>query len=207
MLNTKRMLKKKNSILYSIGVLLLLIGIFIVIYIIGFNYISNKKDKEIIETYINNYDQIINTSQDVKKNVSLKSNRLNYIAVLEIPKIKLRKGIVMATKNFKSINYAISADQTSTFPDVEGRLILYAHSGTSKISYFKNLNRLNINDNVILFYKGKSYPYKVNNIKEIEKTGKLKISNSISSKELILVTCVHNTNKQLIITCEINERK
>ena len=44
-------------------------------------------------------------------------------------------------------------------------------------------------------------------IKEIEKTGKLKISNSISSKELILVTCVHNTNKQLIITCEINERK
>ena len=113
----------------------------------------------------------------------------------------------MATKNFKSINYAISADQTSTFPDVEGRLILYAHSGTSKISYFKNLNRLNINDNVIVFYKGKSYSYKVNNIKEIEKTGKLKISNSISSKELILVTCVHNTNKQLIITCEINERK
>ena len=46
--NTKRMLKKKNSILYLIGVLLLLIGIFIVIYIIGFNYIINKKDKEII---------------------------------------------------------------------------------------------------------------------------------------------------------------
>ena len=76
MTNTKRMLKKKNSILYLIGVLLLLIGIFIVIYIIGFNYISNKKDKEIIETYINNYDQIINTSQDVKKNVSLKSRAM-----------------------------------------------------------------------------------------------------------------------------------
>ena len=91
-------------------------------------------------------------------------------------------------------------------PNIDkGNLILASHSGNSKISYFKNLNKLKINDDVIIYYQGNDYIYKVKNIYEIEKTGKAIILKNNEKKTLTLITCKHNTNKQIVIICELDD--
>ena len=106
---------------------------------------------------------------------------MNYTAVLEIPKINLKEGIVDVTNGFKSIKYAISADSNGNYPNINGNFILYAHSGNSSIAFFKNLYKLNLNDNI--------YHYIVFNKYDIEKTGKAKVTNSNKEKYITLITC------------------
>ena len=114
---------------------------------------------------------------------------INYIGVLEIPKINLKRGVVDSTKNFKSINYAISVDKNSNYPNEKGNFILYAHSGNSYISYFRKLNQVDINDEVYVYYNGVKYHYVIENKYDIEKTGKAKVINLKDNKYITLITC------------------
>ena len=51
--------------------------------------------------------------------------------------------------------------------------ILAAHSGTSKIAYFKNLYKLHKNDEIILIVNNKLKKFYVNEIKYVNKTGRI----------------------------------
>ena len=92
-------------------------------------------------------------------------------------------------------------------PDKEnGNVILAGHSGNSSISFFKNLYKLSINDDVSIFYNGSEYKYKIVNSYDIEKTGKANIVRNIEKSTLTLITCRQNTNKQIIYICELVEK-
>ena len=93
-------------------------------------------------------------------------------------------------------------------PDVVGgNLILAAHSGNARISYFRNLNKLEIGDEATVDYKDKTYTYKVVNIYDVDKNGKVEIKRNLSKTTLTLITCKDNSNKQLVVICElINEK-
>ena len=79
--------------------------------------------------------------------------------------------------------------------------ILAAHSGNSKIAYFKNLYKLKKNDKVILNINNKKMVFKVNKIYYQEKTGKIHLKKNINNT-LILTTCDRfNQKRQLIIEC------
>ena len=199
----RREKRRVNLIIKLIGFLLLLLGVILITYELSFNYVNRKLEEEYIDAYINRYDNdgnVVNyiSSKDYKNYIKSK-----YIAVLDIPKINLKKGLVMATDDFKSINYAISIDKNSKFPSEKGNFILYAHAGNSKISYFKNLNKLEIGDETKVYYLDKTYSYRVSKKYEMEKTGFLTLDETFSNQNLVLVTCVHNTNKQLIIICTL----
>ena len=56
---------------------------------------------------------------------------------------------------------------------------------------------------VSIDYKGKSYNYKVVNIYDIEKNGIAKIIRDTNKTTLTLITCRHNTQKQIVIICEL----
>lgn len=195
--------KRKVNLIKRIGFLLFLLGIIFIIYVLSFSYFEKKKEKEYIESYIKNYNNNGNSVNFLNSKVIKNPFKYEYIAILDIPKINLKKGLVLASKDFKSINYAISVDRNSKFPDQEGNFILYAHAGNSKISYFKNINKLEIGDEVRIYYLDKNYSYKVIRKYEIDKSGFLTLNESYSSHNLFLVTCVHNTNKQLIIICSL----
>ena len=86
-----------------------------------------------------------------------------------------------------------------------GNVILAAHSGNGRTAFFKNIDKLVINDEVIIDYKNKTYKYKIIDIYDIEKTGKAKIIRNNNVNTLTLVTCRHNTNNQIIVICELKE--
>ena len=66
---------------------------------------------------------------------------------------------------------------------------MYAHSGNSSIAYFKNLNKVNKNESIYIYYDGIKYEYIVINKYDIAKTGKAKILSSKDNKYITLITC------------------
>lgn len=130
----------------------------------------------------------------------------NYIGYLKIPKINLEQGLVDKNSNLNYVDINIQIIKESDMPDVEdGNLILAAHSGDSIVSYFTDLDKLNIADEVYVTYNNKQYEYRVTNYYIVEKTGVVDIVRNPYRTTLTLITCVENTNKQLIVICELKE--
>ena len=191
----------RNNVIVILSILLIMLSIFIKINDIYSIKKEKQKDEKIVKEIINNDDINIVSKTANNSEPRVKSTKsINYIAVLEIPKIQLKKGLVMATKNFKSINYAISIDRQSQMPDHIGNFILYAHSGNSRIAYFKNLKDLDINDNIKIYYNNVWYNYNVIRKYEIDKNGKLTIYNDGINKYITLTTCSQeNKGRQIVI--------
>ena len=131
----------------------------------------------------------IDTDTEISKKNGLLTKTIDYKAVLEIPNIDLKEGLVDSTANFNSINYAISIDKNSNYPDKMGNFILYAHSGNSSIAFFKNLYKVNEDDKVYVYYNGIKYEYIITNKYDVEKSGKVDVITTNSEKYITLITC------------------
>lgn len=171
-----------------------IIGLLIIISSFSFTCINkiidnNKKNEEInkVNSFINDntYNLInIDTNKEIEND--------NYIAVLEIPKINLKKGLSYDNNN---INYNIEIVSGSTFPsDDNSNLVLAAHSGNSKISFFKNLYKLKEGDIIYLYYDGIKYKFVIDDIYNVLKDGSIKVERYQNRKTITLITCKKNSN-------------
>lgn len=200
------LLKKENSIKnkrYSLiifwGIFLLLLGISYNIY----NHCQQKKqdnvDNEKVEEFFEIKEEKDSDEEISVETPTVKEETDNYIGVLEIPKINLKKGIVDKTSASNNVNKNIYTLKATTLPDeqINSHIILAGHSGNSYISFFRNLKKLDMKDKINFYYKGVKYIYEVSNRYEIEKTGTtdLKITNK---SDITLITCISGTNKQVV---------
>ena len=199
--------EKNKSWLAITGFLLLFLGISAITYYVASNKnLDNQEQNALKDFYIKEQEIIEDDKKDEKpKNEEVKEHKkIEYIAVLKIPKINLERGLVDPNSTLNNVNYNIQIVNNSSMPDeVNGNMILASHSGNARISYFRHLNKLKIDDDVIIDYKNKTYNYKVVNTYEVDKTGKAPIIRNNNISTLTLVTCIHNTNKQLIVICEL----
>lgn len=132
----------------------------------------------------------------ISENIILKDNKVeNYYALLEIPKINLKKELYEKNSPLNNIDKNLMI--IGNMPNEIGYLVIAGHSGVGDIAYFNNLIYLEINDEINVYYDDKTYKYKVFEIYEIEKTGKLYL-NKNEKNIIVLVTCKVGTNKQLI---------
>lgn len=199
--------EKNKSWLVITGFFILLLGISTITYY----FISNKQldnlEDDALKTFYIEEEKINNEVEQPKepeKEEVKEHKKIEYIAVLKIPKINLERGLVDPNSYLNNVDYNIQILKNSAGPDQRfGNVMLAAHSGNARISYFRNLDKLDINDNVSISYKGKIYSYKVVNIYDIEKNGKAQIIRNKNVSTLTLVTCRHNTNKQMIVICEL----
>ncbi len=123
-----------------------------------------------------------------------------------IPKINLNQRLFPIDSPENTIEKSVAILKESTMPNQENSiLILAAHSGTGGVAFFKELDKLEINDEIIIKYHNNTYIYQVKDIWEEKKNGFINI-NKENKKQLILTTCSPNKkNKQLIINCTIKE--
>lgn len=202
---------KNKSWLVITGFFILLLGIStITYYFISNKQLDNLEDDALKTFYIEeeNINNEVEQPKEPEKEEVKEQNKIEYIAVLKIPKINLERGLVDPTSYLNNVNYNVQFLKNSAMPDQRyGNVMLAAHSGNARVSYFRNLNKLNIDDSVSISYKGKTYTYKVVNIYDIEKTGKAQIIRNKNVSTLTLVTCRHNTNKQIIVICELVDIK
>lgn len=122
-----------------------------------------------------------------------------YVAVLKIPKIDLEKGFYEINSKYNDIKYGIQIVSYN-----ERYVILASHSGNSLISYFKDLDKLNINDEINIIYKNESFAFKIRYTYEILGDNPLEILNDGLNYKLILVTCdKNNLNQKLVLVGEL----
>ena len=173
------MLKDKN--VKFIYLIILLIGILICIINVGY-----KKYISIVDI--------------IKVENFLLNNKSEYIGVLEIKKINLKKGFYSIDNINNNVNKSIEILKKSEMPNIQnGTLIMAAHSGNGQVSHFKNLYKLVKGDIINIFYKNKKYQYKLINIYEIDKTGIIKLDKENNFTNLILITCSKKKdNKQIV---------
>lgn len=200
----------------KLGIIFILIGVLIILLYYLYNISLDIKNDDYMNDYIEQTSIEIETTEDSediqeeqREEIKTQTNyNIPYTAILEIPKISLKRGVVDSTKNFKSINYAISVDNSSQYPNEKGNFILYAHSGNSSIAYFKNLYNVQMNDDVFVYYNGVKYHYIIYEKYNIKKTGKASIIKSKEEKYITLITCDQNKkNEQIVILGKlINEK-
>jgi len=176
--------------------------LFLILLAISLKYIKIDKIEKIhivTENTSSNYNRY--NSITYEKNDEINTE---YIAHLKIPKINLYKGLVDINSMDNYVDKNIQIINGSNMPDIKNsNLILAAHSGNSNVSFFKELNQLEINDSIYIEYNNKNYEYKMVNYYIVEKTGYIDIIRNENINTLTLITCIENTNKQLVIICEI----
>lgn len=217
-------IKLNNSSILLVGILFVVVGIGI-----GFvEYFNQKKDETfsqmnilLYETEIpenidsNNQneepkDDEIDDNETVDGGVNNESeqpqnqDKYNFIGILEIPKINLKRGFLDINSKYNNVDYNITIIKNSTFPDQENNnLILAAHSGVCKICFFNQLYKLSINDDAYVYYKNIKYYYNIVNIYEVEKDGTVAIYRDYSKNCLTLITCTRGSNtKQTVYILE-----
>lgn len=207
----KRTNSKKS--LYFIGSLLIIFSLSI-IFIHQYNKTLNIQiENEAIEEYYKQEPKVEPNSTQVenkstlartKKETEKTTNLYEYIAVLRIPNINLKRGLVDKNSKYNDIKYNIMIHKESDNPSKEGgNVILLAHSGNSNISFFKNLYKLKLDDLIYLDYNNNTYKYKLINIYDIEKNGKAPIRKNTSKSSITLITCRNNTNNQIVLIGEL----
>ncbi len=123
--------------------------------------------------------------------------REEFLMLLEIEKLNLKKGIYSFDSPLNDVAKNIQLIQGSTLPDqLYSQVILASHSGNSDISYFKNLDRLEIGDLATLYYKNYKNEYKLVHIYQELKDGSIIIHRDKKQDHLILITC-DKRNKHL----------
>ena len=131
----------------------------------------------------------------------------SYIAVVDIPKIHLKKGLFAIHHPSNHVDYNIMILKESDMPDIEtGNFILAAHSGIGNVAYFRKMNQLEIGDDASIYYQGIEYVYQVINIYDVEKTGKVSIHRNFNQTTLTMITCKDGTNQQIVVVAELVEK-
>ena len=122
-------------------------------------------------------------------NETSKEKNTEEFKILEIPKIHLKQPFYEPGSSLNKVSKNI--EQISTCELNENcTIILAAHSGTSSISYFKNLDQLSIKDLAYIYENNQKYTYQLKKISYQRKNGSISIPKQ--TYDLVLTTC----NKQ-----------
>ncbi len=193
-------MKEKNYLFYrKIITIVLFINTLLLIIIKLSNLIKINNENYEVNSYLNNYNEDVGYINNNK-------NKEEYLGILEIKKIKLRKGFYKLNSNLNNVDKNITIVSSSDMPNVnKGNLILASHSGNSSVSYFRYLDKLDMEDIASIYYLGKKYDYKLINYYDVDKNGSVQIIKNNDINTLTLITCKKNTDKQTVFIFELNK--
>ena len=193
------MLKKQSK---NAKITLSILFIFIGLVLISFNYFDgiknnlfNDKNIKLMNQTISIYEEIKEIDEDEYNNYIFDEPTDEYIGTLIIDKINLNRGFYSIDSKYNNVYQNIMVVEKSNMPNItNGNLILASHSGSSSISFFKNLYLLELNDKASVKYKNRTYNYKLVNIYTDKKDGDVVVSRDANSTILTLITCTKNDN-------------
>ena len=180
-------------------ILVLIISILLISRIYSKSFIEEELIDDYIETTTTKELTTTTKKNKIKRIITTSKIKNNYVMVLEIPKIRIKKGIYDLNDKNNNVDKNITFLK-SDYPNKElGTTILASHNGNTRVSYFKNLENLNKSDLAYIYYKGYKYIYEVYNIEIVDKIGTIKVKRNKSYNNLILISCKNGTNDKQIV--------
>lgn len=209
---------KREQLIKLVASFIFLIGSFMYIGRIAYNYYVELRDYNKAKEFLNiGKEEIEEIKVDIDeeeikeqpKQEEKKTSNYNYIGVLEIPKINIKRGFLNIKDKGNNVNKNLQVIKGSDMPNVKnGNLIIAAHSGNSYISYFKNLHKLSNDDVVYVYFNNIKYTYKVVGKYDAEKNGKVTIHRDNKKNTLTLITCSQtDKTKQIVYILELESEE
>ena len=185
---------------------LIKIILILIIYLASCYYIY-KADKleEVNDINNNDINQNIIVNKKIKENKKIEYNsniKDDSIGQIIIKKININRKLYNIDNPKNNIEENITILKGSIEPDkVDSIIFVAAHSGYGEKAFFKNLDKLESKDQIIIKYNNIDYRYEVKNKWETNKDGDIEVEKE-DKKQLILTTCSPtDKTKQLIINC------
>lgn len=121
------------------------------------------------------------------------SNVSSYFGVLKIEKINLNGVVYYMNSKNNNVNKNIYLAN-----DDKNLIVLAAHSGNSKVSYFVNLHKISVGDKVNLIWNDYLRTYEIFEINYVDKTGTINVK-SYNYPIILLVTCSKTLKDKQVI--------
>lgn len=192
---------KKFKLQIAAGVILVICGTLVFLN----DYIKEKRDVVFSEMNLalsslveddSTKEEEVNNEEEVVNEIDTSTEEDNvyyyeeYLGIIDIPKIDLYKGFYSKDSDLNNVKFNLYVLPTSDYPNVNnGNLIIAGHSGNYNNSYFGNLYKLSVSDDITIHYNNKDYIYKIDNIYNVEKTGTVQIFRKRNETTLTLITC------------------
>ena len=143
---------------------------------------DNRKNNLAISNFLNN---------KIKYNYD---EKYQYNAIIEIPSIDLKRGIVNLNNKYNDVKYNIELIR-----DSEDSIVLAAHNGNNYNSYFDNLKNMEFSDHIKYYNNDKIYDYIFSEKYVIKKSGEASIYCPSDKKCIHLITCLDGDNDAQIV--------
>ena len=170
-------MKYKNKYIVIVGLFVIITSILYFGLKIYNHYNDIKNNDKAVEAVLN------------KKIDSLDNLKYRYKAVLEIPSIKLKRGILDIDNKYNKAKYNIEL-----IKEKDDIIVLASHNGNNYNSYFGNLKNISLGDTINYYYDGKIYKYIYTDSYDIKKDGYADIYRKKGNKCIVLVTCKDGRN-------------
>lgn len=194
-------IKKKEIIILVLFIIVVSAGaIFIK------NMIRDKKQEKEIEALINvefNGAPSSNTAagageqQTVDEKITVSGNT---IAVLQIPSQGI-KGVVKEGTDNQTLKSYIGMFKGAAMPGQVGNFSVAAHNNIYT-EIFRNLNKVNIGDEVKVITKTATYTYKITSKQTVSPTS-IEVINNSDKREITLITCNYNASARIVLKGEL----
>lgn len=156
------------------------------VFLISFIESKDAIDSKVIDNENNNKVSIYYERKDSNDTISDDE----YIGILNINDINLNRGFYKVNSINNDLSKNILHLKESIPPNEKNSMvILAAHRGNSKVSFFNNLDKLKMGSIINLSYNKKDYTYILEYKYDEPKDGRLKIYRDNSKDSLILITC------------------
>lgn len=193
-------IKKKEIIILVLFIIVVSAGaIFIK------NVIRDKKQEKEIEALINVEFKGEAGSKDVASGSNGTSDEDvkvtgNSIAVLQIPSQGI-KGVVKEGTDNQTLKNYIGMFKGAAMPGQVGNFSVAAHNNIYT-EIFRNLNKVNIGDEVKVTTKTSTYTYKITSKQTVSPTS-IEVINNSDKREITLITCNYNASARIVLKGEL----
>lgn len=166
----------------------------------------NKNDKPNAKSifdklvFLDNLNVNISNASKITKEDKKEENDI--VGKLIIKKLNINNNLYNITSKRNNVDENITILNNSITPKNESSIMFIAgHSGTGKKAFFKDLDKLQKGDEIILIYDNVTYYYEVKNFWEEKKDGDISVLKE-DKKQLILTTCSpSHDDMQLVVNC------
>jgi sortase A len=196
----------KGKVRIIISILLILVGIGLLLFAFRGKWETKKVQDQLYDKFISqekedvNHEESKNNKEESKNN---KEEKLSYvdmvnpIAVLQIPKMNLKVIVAEGTED-EIIKYAVGHFKDTAMPGDMGNFALAGHRNYDTGEFFLRLNKLEINDDIIVSTHNETFTYKVTESFTVAPEDTYVIGES-QDAIITLVTCTYDGKERLIV--------
>ncbi len=184
-----------------VGLLLIIVGVFIIGDVAYKKIITLKKQKDIIEIFENQISEGTSTGDESKKNtddVTLDEvNGYKPIAIIEIPSIDLKQALVEGITD-DVLQYFLGHFPESALPGQVGNFAVAGHRVSDYTDAFINLYKVEKGDEVIVRTVDKKYTYVVED-NFIVNPDQVEVLENTDTATMTFITCTVGSKQRVIV--------